>query len=523
MGATSTLNAIIKIVKQGGGDRDTIAALTSVKKAIADAGVILGVAAAAAFALDRVLDATAGEFVKYATQIEDISRVTGLSVEDTSRLVQVMDDLFVSQDALTKGMEYAIRQGIKPSVEWLKQMADEVAAMPAGADRTKRSIQLFGRAAGPEMEKLLEQGSAGIDQYMASVEAGLVLTDDSIRKAHDYKVAVDALNDAWMAFKMGGGQVAIDFLTTGIKLLTVIEEGVTTNVQTWKQLGDVMAMHFESFAAISGHTVEAFHAQMAGAEDLIVDYKGLLTLTMDLGTETHNYTQKMDDLVSKQDDLFQKISALELLPYLTQAQKDELAQLRGDLENVNTDITNVGIAHEEAGKKIIFNLLLARLSADGLTEGEYNMAIQAGVSLGIFDQATADTAVAIDGLVTAFGNGQGTVDDFNGALQAITNAPHDQRFDIRVTTYYESHGANTAAANAIVQQRGVVGYAGGGDFMVTKPTLIMVGEGFQPERVQVTPTGTGSGNGGTTEVNVYLDSRLIQKRLADNARQRGVG
>ena len=43
--------------------------------------------------LQQVVDET----VNYATEIDNMSRLLGISTEETSRLVQASDDLFISQ------------------------------------------------------------------------------------------------------------------------------------------------------------------------------------------------------------------------------------------------------------------------------------------------------------------------------------------------------------------------------------------------------------------------------------------
>ena len=59
---------------------------------------------------------------------------------------------------------------------------------------------------------------------------------------------------------------------------------------------------------------------------------------------------------------------------------------------------------------------MSKLSIDGLTQAEFNMAQQAGVSLGLFTQAQADQAAAINDLTTQLANGQITIEQFNQAI-----------------------------------------------------------------------------------------------------------
>ena len=58
------------------------------------AAAIAGIGEAASW-IKKAVDET----VTYATQIDDMSRLLGIGTEETSRLVQASDDLFISQES----------------------------------------------------------------------------------------------------------------------------------------------------------------------------------------------------------------------------------------------------------------------------------------------------------------------------------------------------------------------------------------------------------------------------------------
>lgn len=166
------------------------------------------------------------ETEKYVTSITDLSRVLGMTTEDTSRLVQASDDLFISQEKLTTAMLAASRQGIDTSVNGLKKLSEEYLNLAPGVDRAQFLMQKFGRS-GADMGKLMEIGADGIDKAMASISDSLVVTKQSREDIIKYKQAIDNLNDSWQGVKYTIGEVAIPAL---VRLADMIQ-GVYKEVE----------------------------------------------------------------------------------------------------------------------------------------------------------------------------------------------------------------------------------------------------------------------------------------------------
>lgn len=149
-------------------------------------------------------------FVEYSNQIQDISRLTGASAEDMSRLVQVGDDVRLTYDQIKTSMQIASRQGIDVSIDGIKRLSDQYLALNPGVDRAQFLLKTFGRS-GADMGRLLEMGSAGIDKATASVESGLIMDQKAIAKAEALRLAKDALGDSVTALgnKMASGLIPI--------------------------------------------------------------------------------------------------------------------------------------------------------------------------------------------------------------------------------------------------------------------------------------------------------------------------
>ena len=148
-----------------------------------------------------------------------MSRVLGMSTEETSRLVQASDDLFISQDKLKVAMLAASRQGIDVSIAGLKDLSTQYLNLNAGAERSQFVQKTFGRS-GAEMGKLLEVGADGIDAATAAIADNLIVTAQSKTNIENYKRSVDNLSDSWQGMKYAIGNELIPQLDYLMRLFT---------------------------------------------------------------------------------------------------------------------------------------------------------------------------------------------------------------------------------------------------------------------------------------------------------------
>jgi len=177
-------------------------------------GISLGAAggiALAGKAIQEVIRFTkqaVDETVAYATSIDSMSRLLGISTEETSRLVQASDDLFISQEKLQTALLAATRKGIDVSIDGLKELSKQYLALAPGVDRGKFLMDNFGRS-GAEMGKLMEVGAEGIDAATAAIADNLIITGKSMQEIVRYKQSIDTLNDSWQGLKFTIGMEVI--------------------------------------------------------------------------------------------------------------------------------------------------------------------------------------------------------------------------------------------------------------------------------------------------------------------------
>jgi len=164
-------------------------------------GFSLGAAGAvglASAAINKAVQYTKDAIEKndaYVTSVIDMSRVLGINTEETSKLIQASDDLFISQEKLNTALLAASRQGIDVSISGLERLSNKYLALNPGVERAQYLLQTFGRS-GADMGKLMEMGAEGIKESMNAVEDWMIVTKDTVETVTAYKQSLDAAQDA---------------------------------------------------------------------------------------------------------------------------------------------------------------------------------------------------------------------------------------------------------------------------------------------------------------------------------------
>lgn len=159
------------------------------------------------------------EFAAYIEEIDRIATYTGMTSEETSRLMEVSGDLRIEVNSLTMALKGMSEQGTTPSIEGLAQLSDRYLALEDPLLRAQFLTDNFGRA-GVEMARLMELGSEQIHSLTSEVEDFMIVTGKSREEAEAYMLALDGLNDAAMGLKYTIAQALVPSLTELLKMLT---------------------------------------------------------------------------------------------------------------------------------------------------------------------------------------------------------------------------------------------------------------------------------------------------------------
>jgi hypothetical protein len=480
--AKSILDIVIKTVKDGKGDVETVKALQNIKSTIVGTAAVVGTFVAAGYAVDKVLSETVGTLVNYANQVRRVEDATGASAEDSSKLIQILDDQKISYEQLEK----AVAKSGKTydfSIKGLANMSDQYLKLTDANQQAAFMQERFGKQ-WISFVPVMKQGKQAILDAADAVNDSLVLTQKAVDDARRYEVAMDGWNDSVMALKISIGQGLLPVLTDLVNMTASHSE----------------AMDRARAMGATYHTVGTLQYQIAMKQVMAEKEAAAATLLHKDATETDtSATEDATQAAKDQEKALKAVSEahqnmLGTIGKVASAEKDYMdtaASLNDEqmkLEQEKADAINAGWwessqkvkdydaaleenaqkieenadKHHEALGKIQYDLLITKLSADGLTDSEYQIAQQAGLMFGVFDQKSVDTAANLDAITQAVSDGVIQVGDMKKALDMI---PKYKTIDVVLNVIAKMAAANaflSGAHTTTTKQSQQGGYASGG-------------------------------------------------------------
>ena len=403
--------------------------------------------------LGQVYQETAGKTIEYANEVRKLSQVSGASAEDTSRLIQVLDDYKISSDQALASTRYLTKNGHVATLETLGKLSDEYLKLNSQQEKNAFVTKELGRG-GMAYISILEKGSAAIKKQGDAVSANLILSQKVVDDARKQEIALDSLGDSWDGLMMTIGKTVIPIANDAANGFNVyiratqdaiaangyfkttvwdIWKGTDAAAQgIWEEQQALLANKDAAAAAADG-TDELAQAQTdaeEAAKRLTGVYQGLLSAMFDIQGGNDALAGKLKDADEKEAELTTKKAEV-LGEYLKKKQEIDASNESGaKKQQQNTDATveyakaladlDKGLAEnaqskvdaqkelEDAGKKRVYDLTQQKLAADGVVStGEYEYLQKLAVSMGLVTQAAADQAVAenqrADALAGAFG------------------------------------------------------------------------------------------------------------------------
>jgi hypothetical protein len=178
------------------------------------------------------------QFRKYGMEVGKLSRYTGASVEESSKLAVAFQQSGISAEAGTKAIgifskkivaskdtmkDFGVKTRdasgqIRPMSKILEDAADKIAGTKNATEKLALAQKMFGKG-GADMVKVLGKGADGMRELEAeATKYGLVLTEDNMAAV---KAATDAARDQELAYQ--GLQVQIgQYVTPAITKMTTI-------------------------------------------------------------------------------------------------------------------------------------------------------------------------------------------------------------------------------------------------------------------------------------------------------------
>ena len=398
---------------------------TSALTAAKNTGIAFASIGAAAIIVKQAWEATGGVFVAYAEQVKNLSRNIGVSSEEASRLIQVADDVRISYDSMSTAMKIAQKQGVDVSTEGLAKLADEYKALAPGVERTKFLVDKFGRS-GLEMGKLLERGGDGVRKMSDSIDNSLVLTAEAIRKSDEYQKKLDDLEDSVLALQVAIGEKLVPAMTDAATI-------ANANVTAFTSFGDVLSGKvalndwaagiinannvFEETGTITEENTVALEdnadaldgqkAAVKAAEDALNSYKDMLDQVSQANQDAESFIQSyadfqkgydkdhadaLKDVADAEEKLRDAMSKKAKTPEQKDAKREAIDDAKTGLLEAGKAVQDLEATWHESTQKMIYDMILAKVSVDGLTNAEFKATQDLAVQMGIRTQAQADEA-----------------------------------------------------------------------------------------------------------------------------------
>jgi hypothetical protein len=466
------------------------------------------------------------EWQNYALSSKDASKSIGITVEDFTRLVQVADDVRLSQAGLTTALQMMAKNGIAPSIDSLAKLADELKGMNV-TDRAARLSEIFGRN-WKEVYKILEKGGDALRANTEAVADGLIVTGKAADEAEAYFQAVDQLNDSISELKNGALKELIPLLTGGVKTMNNVTNANRQANEWYVKLAYAIPGVGLALAALDGKFYETKAANEAALETV---------------------RQMPDAFLQLEQGAIDAGSGLD---EITGSAAEAAAALRNDLVAAFGEVQSANEAWAKgAGGDIAGMLEQADLSA-----GDYNQALIAlDGAMGTNEYTAKLQADATRKIVDEYKK-TGDVDAFkesllrlkNGGFQIMTDSVNVARVKLEelIARMKEFDGQTATAYVQLIEGKG-------GGTMTRKPTPPRRSGGYDPtdydaasganfvvppgypndsyrmgltsgERVSVTPVGQTTNMGG---VNIYISgagnpsavAEQVKLKLASYGRQ----
>ncbi len=428
-------NIIIKLTKQGGADKDVVSGLTSIKSGLTAGAAAAGTLVAAWVAVDKVLKATVGYLVNTTTEVEKFRNETGMSAEDSSRLLKVLDDLEISATDVGTAFKIAEKNGFQPTIQSLEAMQAQYQALNPGMERTQFLVKEFGKS-GLNMQKFFETGD--IAQRLEEVNQALLISDDNIKSVQQYKDSLNEIHNAWEALKISGGKTILPIVVS-ITKATVDEmkadqaysDGVRANAAVQRQAfgnrqegvyGVTKAVITQANALDNLATLEM---KAANADKDLLFLTGQQTGAInDLGdalVDVGNQFSAMTDFGQNYDKFVKDSTALEA--DLAAARKQGYSETSQQITDIKQKLADLQAEQDKQTASWMLNIMTQQLSVDGLSQTEVQYLLDYQVQTGLLSKEGEQRAL----------------DAWNSA-KAITDAIDSIPAGKTVDIYYVEHG-----------------------------------------------------------------------------------
>ena len=227
-----------------------------------------------------------GYTIDFHKQVKDLSTTTGMTMDDTSRLIGAASGFGITYGELVSSMETAIKNGQQITTEELGKIADEYKRLGAEDGPVAAAKYLVGKfgTAGFDLAAMFAEGAAGVETAMSDISSYVAINESEDTKFAAYEKELADFNDQLGGFKIA---VATEFLPA----LTDMFDGLNTIMGKYDEINSKFRIvHFN--IATMGGLLLGLHDNM---ENFVVPE---IKFAEDLGTyeSYRDYMQQILDI-----------------------------------------------------------------------------------------------------------------------------------------------------------------------------------------------------------------------------------
>lgn len=206
---------------------------TDMHKVNQDAAGALGVFGVSLSALNNPITAVASGIkdsidttTKWADTIDKLSRASGESAAETSKMAVVFEDFGISADGLDKTIKTFTKNGLQFNLDTIKKLAVQYQAIKDPVEKDKFAFDNFGKS-GLEMTEILSKTPAELEAIgNAAMYSGKIMDEQGVAAAQHFGLEVKQLGDDLDGLKIAVGGPLI--------------EGLTRAIDGWRSLQGIM-------------------------------------------------------------------------------------------------------------------------------------------------------------------------------------------------------------------------------------------------------------------------------------------
>jgi hypothetical protein len=260
-----------------------------------------------------------GAFQDLALAAGKFSEATGIAVDDASRLIEVAGDIGIEADTVEAAiarMNKSLADGKAPtddltaaikrnadgnidSYETFINLATSIGKIKDPTQRAKAAQETFGRSY-TQIAELMALSADELRVKLGEVSDSKIIDTEELRKARDFRKALDELKEASEDFAIAVGEMIVPVLTDFAEGVKVIRDGIDLLPGEIEQIGVAAYKAINPLTLLGDAWGWLKDKAIPGAEDPIKEFGYSLGIA---GEAARRAQQKSDALEDELEDL----------------------------------------------------------------------------------------------------------------------------------------------------------------------------------------------------------------------------